>query len=178
MERLSTLTRHLAGGGGDGERELTFTVVDAFTSSPFSGNPAAVVLLEPGHGLSTEFMQKFAREMALSETAYCEKLGGAGGSKWHLRWFTPSVEVDLCGHATLASAHHIFTVYPELLDISFNTKSGVLTAKKDANGSGRIVLDFPEELVEAATLPAGVAAALGVSNSEVEWFGKNRMDWL
>ena len=122
MERLSTLTRHLAGSGGDGERELTFTVVDAFTSSPFSGNPAAVVLLEPGmlcgyiiikifsssafqltcclhmhagHGLSTEFMQKFAREMALSETAYCEKLGGAGGSKWHLRWFTPSVEVDL-----------------------------------------------------------------------------------
>ena len=67
----------------------------------------------------------------------------------HVHARTHSPHVSRCGHATLASAHHIFTVYPELLDISFNTKSGVLTAKKDANGSGRIVLDFPEELVRA-----------------------------
>ncbi|MBI3721512.1 MAG: PhzF family phenazine biosynthesis protein, partial [Fimbriimonas ginsengisoli] len=129
---------------------LPITVVDAFASEPFGGNPAAVcVLAEPA---DPEWMQRVAAEMNLSETAFL--LAQAGGA-WHLRWFTPSVEVDLCGHATLASAHVLWESgrlrhdQPAELD----TKSGRLVCRLDG---GWIRMDFPAKPVSAAPVPAGL----------------------
>lgn len=114
-------------------------VVDAFTNQPFAGNPAAVCVLnrpaDPG------WMQRVAREMNLSETAFLNPEGNDGA--YRLRWFTPTVEVDLCGHATLASAHALWTeghIEPHIT-ARFLTQSGPLTASP--LGDGWIALDFP-----------------------------------
>jgi PhzF family phenazine biosynthesis protein len=115
---------------------LAITQVDAFADKPFSGNPAAVCILEAPreHG----WMQLVAREMNLSETAFLVKRDGG----YDLRWFTPAVEVDLCGHATLASAHVLWE--QERLSANegarFHTRSGLLTAKKSG---AWIEMDFP-----------------------------------
>lgn len=152
---------------------LEFTVVDAFTGAAFGGNPAAIVVLRKDHGLPDRFLQLFAREMALSETAYTAELSPG---RYSLRWFTPTVEVDLCGHATLACAHHLFEAHADLADVIFETKSGDLRATKIG---GDIELTFPEEKVNAAPTPAGLAAACGLAASEIiTYFGKNRMDWV
>jgi len=110
--------------------------VDAFTDRPFAGNPAAVCVLDAP--ADEEWMQAVAQEMNLSETAYLV----AGGDGWDLRWFTPSVEVDLCGHATLAAAHVLWEEGGAPADepIRFHTRSGVLTAERS---EGWIELDFP-----------------------------------
>ncbi len=129
--------------------------VDAFTSEPFAGNPAAVCLLEDER--SDAWLQAVAGEMNLSETAFLRPEGGA----WRLRWFTPAVEVPLCGHATLASAHVLWeTGRASDAAIRFVTKSGTLGA---ARREGGIELDFPAMRSEPTLLPAGVAAALGVT---------------
>jgi len=110
--------------------------VDAFTEEPFRGNPAVVCLLEAPE--SETWMQSLAAEMNLSETAFLLPEGTA----WLLRWFTPTTEVNLCGHATLASAYVIFTQQPALRQspITFNSRSGQLRARwKD----GKVELDFP-----------------------------------
>ncbi len=110
--------------------------VDAFTEEPFKGNPAAVCLLEAPE--SETWMQSLAAEMNLSETAFLLPEGKA----WRLRWFTPTTEVDLCGHATLASAYVLFTQQPasQQNPLIFNTRSGQLSARwKD----GKVELDFP-----------------------------------
>ncbi len=130
--------------------------VDAFTSVPFRGNPAAVcVLAEPQ---SDEWMQLVAREMNLSETAFLvEREDG-----YNLRWFTPTTEVPLCGHATLASAHvlweegHLSGNQPA----RFQTKSGLLVAKRQGEW---IELDFPANFSEAIATPPELERALGVS---------------
>ena len=97
-------------------------IVDAFTSKPFSGNPAAVCVME--NWPSEEFMMKLAMENNLSETAFIVK--EAAG--YHLRWFTPATEVELCGHATLASSFVILNFYePDSEMVQFNTLSGILT---------------------------------------------------
>src|SRR5262245_35456208 len=110
--------------------------IDAFTSQPFAGNPAAVCILE-GQA-DREWMQRVAREMNLSETAFLvpQEQG------FDLRWFTPSVEVDLCGHATLASAHALWELGHLRGDETarFHTRSGLLTAERKADW---IELDFP-----------------------------------
>src|SRR5687767_6021660 len=108
--------------------------IDAFTSEPFRGNPAAVCLLDRER--DAQWMQDVAAEMNLSETAFLLPRG----DEWSLRWFTPSVEVALCGHATLASAHALFE--EGLVDgmARFQTKSGLLTAEKLGD---LIELDFP-----------------------------------
>lgn len=100
--------------------------VDAFTEKLFSGNPAAVCLLE--HWVSEELMQKIAAENALSETAFCVQ----NGELFELRWFTPEYEIDLCGHATLATAYVIFehTDYSESI-VRFRTQSGMLEVQKE-----------------------------------------------
>jgi PhzF family phenazine biosynthesis protein len=117
---------------------LTIFQVDAFTNVPFAGNPAAVcVLSEPA---DDAWMQKIAREMNLSETAFLvERLDGFG-----LRWFTPTTEVDLCGHATLASAHVLWTEGYLSVDqeVQFHTRSGVLTATREADW---VVMNFPAD---------------------------------
>ncbi|MEA3019425.1 MAG: hypothetical protein QOI47_949, partial [Actinomycetota bacterium] len=111
--------------------------VDAFTSTPFAGNPAAVALLE--RAADAAWMQSVAAEMNLAETAF---LVAAGPGRYGLRWFTPTVEVDLCGHATLASAHVLWTEGRDTSDVlRFDTRSGELRARRLPDAV--IELDFP-----------------------------------
>src|SRR5215472_18881181 len=134
---------------------LPIVQVDAFTSMPFSGNPAAVCVLPEERDAS--WMQKVAREMNLSETAFLR----ARPDGFSLRWFTPAVEVDLCGHATLASAHVLWEtgqLYPGE-QARFHTRSGLLLAERKGEW---IEMDFPAKPEELAEAPAELAAALGV----------------
>ena len=130
--------------------------VDAFTETPFKGNPAAVCLLQGPEPV--DWMQSLAMEMNLSETAFL--LPEEDG--WRLRWFTPKTEVPLCGHATLASAMVLFTTRPELREgpIRFNTLSGELRASWVG---GRIALDFPAMVPEPAAIDPELEHALGIS---------------
>lgn len=131
-------------------------IVDAFTARPFAGNPAAVCLPEGEAGAA--WMQQVAAEMNLSETAFVTREGDA----WRLRWFTPKVEVDLCGHATLASAHVLWQTGACLggEPVRFVTRSGVLTATQ---AGGAIELDFPALPADPCVAPPGLAEALGVA---------------
>ncbi|MBI4572613.1 MAG: PhzF family phenazine biosynthesis protein [candidate division NC10 bacterium] len=142
--------------------------VDAFTDKPFAGNPAGVCILpEPR---KANWMQNVAREMNLSETAFLLK----GQEGFNLRWFTPAVEVDLCGHATLASAHVLWEagyLKPDQQAL-FSTRSGLLTAERKRKW---IELNFPAEPESPAPVPTGLATALGVTPRYV---GKNRFDYL
>src|SRR5215472_10584119 len=130
--------------------------VDAFTNRPFTGNPAAVCLLdEPGDPV---WMQNVAREMNLSETAFLYKQADG----YSLRWFTPAVEVDLCGHATLASAHMLWEqgYLPTEEQARFHTKSGLLTAKqRDA----WIEMNFPAKQEKPVVEIPSLQEALGVT---------------
>ncbi|MFI5350188.1 MAG: PhzF family phenazine biosynthesis protein [Elusimicrobiota bacterium] len=128
-------------------------VVDAFAEKPFTGNPAAVVLLDAPR--DDAWRQAVAAEFNLSETAFVE----TRGDSFILRWFTPAVEVELCGHATLAAAHALWEAgnTPPDRPIRFETKSGTLSARRDGE---RIVLDFPALPVSAAKPPTGLLAAL------------------
>jgi PhzF family phenazine biosynthesis protein len=144
------------------------TQVDAFTSRPFTGNPAAVCILSRKR--AAEWMQNVAREMNLSETAFLLKLDDG----YTLRWFTPAVEVELCGHATLASAHVLWEtgILNKSQEARFFTKSGLLTATfKDE----WIEMNFPAERETAATAPSGLEEALGTG---FKYVGKNRFDYL
>ena len=137
-------------------RTLDFVQVDVFTDRVFGGNPLAVFL--DGRGLSDGEMQAIAREMNLSETAFLHPESDG----YRLRWFTPAVEVDLCGHATLASAHVLWEtdcLRPDL-PARFHTRSGLLTARQTA---GWIELDFPATPAEPVSPPPGLTAALGVT---------------
>ena len=142
--------------------------VDAFTNEPFKGNPAAVCILS---GPANErWMQNIAQEMNLSETAFLYK----EEEGFNLRWFTPTVEVDLCGHATLASAHVLWEediLQPEA-QARFYTRSGLLTAIRKG---AWIELDFPAEPEEETKAPQGIADALGIA---IKYIGKNRFDYL
>lgn len=132
---------------------MKYYVVDAFTDELFKGNPAGVCLLESAIGDAS--MQKIAFENNLSETAFllCEN------GKYRLRWFTPKVEVDLCGHATLATAFVLMDlVSPEMDTVDFETKSGVLTVTK---ADGIYTMDFPSRKPVLAETPTGLEAALG-----------------
>lgn len=130
--------------------------VDAFTTRPFSGNPAAVCLLEDDR--PDEWKQSLAAEMNLSETAFVTQ--GAAPELFELRWFTPTMEVDLCGHATLASAHVMWEkeIIPGASPVIFKTKSGDLVARKSDDG---ITLDFPRINPEPAEAPNGLIEAFG-----------------
>jgi PhzF family phenazine biosynthesis protein len=142
--------------------------VDAFADRPFTGNPAAVCLLE--RPAEEAWMRQVAAEMNLSETAFvCP-----GADAYSLRWFTPTVEVALCGHATLASAHVLWEtgrLRPEQ-PARFTTLSGLLTVTQTETG---IDMDFPAKPIEPAAAPPELARALGVPLQEV---GKNGMDYL
>jgi predicted PhzF superfamily epimerase YddE/YHI9 len=146
--------------------------VDAFTAEPFAGNPAAVCLLEddadPG------WMQRVAAEMNLSETAFLRP--GAEAGRYGLRWFTPTVEVELCGHATLASAHVLFTegLAEAGRELRFDTASGPLAARRDRDGA--IWLDFPATPATPVDPPAGLVEALG--GGAARWVGRGRFDYL
>ncbi len=134
---------------------LELTVVDAFTDVPFHGNPAAVALVDafPDDGV----MQAVAREMNLSETAF---VAGRGRDDYDLRWFTPAVEVDLCGHATLASAHVLGG------SIRFHTRSGPLSCRRV--DKRWIEMDFPADAPEESPVPDVL------DMSGVRWYGRGR----
>jgi predicted PhzF superfamily epimerase YddE/YHI9 len=133
-------------------RELSFSQVDAFTDRPYRGNPAAVLILD--RPLSDEAMQQIAREMNLSETAFTGSDADEG--RW-LRWFTPTVEVPLCGHATLATAHVLFDEGAES-PLRFSSASGILTVHRDG---GRVRMDFPADPPSPQDPPVGLLEALG-----------------
>jgi len=142
--------------------------VDSFTEKPFAGNPAGVCIL-PGPRDET-WMQNVAREMNLSETAFLYR----GKDGYELRWFTPAAEVELCGHATLASAHILWETgdLAPKAEARFQTKSGLLTA---ARRGGQIELDFPAKPEETAEAPDGLIEALGVEPLHI---GRNAFDYL
>ena len=138
-------------------------VVDAFAEGRFRGNPAGIVPLEPGDSPDATWMLSVAAEMRHSETAYLEPR--ADGS-YGLRWFTPEVEVDLCGHATLASAHVLYESarLAEDAEAVFHTRGGVLRATRESNGA--VCLDFPAAPPEPCDAPAGLLDALGIGKAE------------
>ena len=136
-------------------------VVDAFTDTAFAGNPAAVCILDGP--ADAEWMQRVAAEMKHSETAFLDP----GPDGWHLRWFTPAREVDLCGHATLASAHVLWTEGHLAVDapVRFDTRSGILTCTRHADG--RIAMDFPAAPTTPGDAPDGLFDALGIAPTTV-----------
>jgi PhzF family phenazine biosynthesis protein len=142
--------------------------VDAFTDKPFAGNPAAVCLLAQPR--ADTWMQQVAQEMNLSETAFVY----IGKDGYNLRWFTPTTEVDLCGHATLATAFVLWEVnYLTRNEVArFHTKSGLLTASLKENW---IELDFPSEPAQELTPPQELIQALQIKPL---YTGKNRFDYL
>jgi len=130
--------------------------VDAFENGPFTGNPAAVCVLDADAAPAEAWMAAIAAEMNLSETAFVQP---RDDGDWDLRWFTPKVEVDLCGHATLASAHVLSRHgYARDDELRFHTRSGVLTA---AVSDMTIWLDFPALVNSPVDTPRGLAEALG-----------------
>ncbi len=135
---------------------MRIRVIDAFTDRPFAGNPAAVVLLDGPEWPDVAWMQAVAAEMNLAETAFALPQGEV----WGLRWFTPAVEVDLCGHATLATTHALRADGLLTGPVRFATRSGELRA--EAGDDGTITLDFPVATLTPADDTATPAAALGV----------------
>lgn len=133
--------------------DLRIYQFDAFASAPFQGNPAAVVPLE--EWLPDATMQAIAEENNLSETAFFVRNGG----RFHIRWFTPAVEVDLCGHATLASAAQIAAPY-----VVFDCRSGEIAVSREGD---RYTLDFPSLPPVAAEAPSGLLDALGAKQPAV-----------
>ena len=142
--------------------------VDAFTDQAFAGNPAAVCLMETA--AEEKWMQAIAAEMNLSETAFLYPIADG----YNLRWFTPTAEVELCGHATLATAHVLWEENHLAVDqiARFETKSGTLTAAKKEN---LIELDFPATIEKEATMPEGLSSVLG---SPVKYVGRSNYDYL
>lgn len=138
--------------------------VDAFADAPFAGNPAAVCLFDPPDR-DDDWRQAVAAEMNLSETAFVSEPVEEedGRPVFGLRWFTPAVEVDLCGHATLAAAHVLWerAEVPLAEPIVFETRSGRLVATRSEDGA--ITLDFPADKTEAIECPVGLGTALGLS---------------
>jgi PhzF family phenazine biosynthesis protein len=132
---------------------LQFAVVDAFSTRPFGGNPAAVVLLDAP--AADDWREHVAAEFNLSETAFLRELGPG---RYELRWFTPTTEVRLCGHATLASAHWLWETGVETQTLVFATASGQLRARRGDDG---ITLDFPSVPVAEFEPLDGLDEALG-----------------
>ena len=151
-----------------GVERMEIYQVDAFTNQPYKGNPAAVCILNESK--EDKWMYNVAEEMSLPETAFIHKKEG----KYNLRWFTPTHEVDLCGHATLASAKVLWETENAKREenIDFHTKSGVLTAKSKGDW---IELDFPIEAEKEVDPPEKLIKALDV---KPKYVGKNRMDYL
>jgi PhzF family phenazine biosynthesis protein len=133
-------------------------IIDAFTDRPFAGNPAAVCLLDADAWPDEAWMQQVAAEMNLSETAFAYPVPGNVDADWALRWFTPTVEVDLCGHATLATAHALGSDCATPGTVRFSSRSGVLIAH--THGDGSVTLDFPAAPVTEVAVPDGLAEAL------------------
>ncbi|MFG2720411.1 PhzF family phenazine biosynthesis protein [Streptomyces sp. NPDC048416] len=136
---------------------MRIRIVDAFTDRPFAGNPAGVLLLD---GFPADsWLQDVAREVNHAETAFAHPLPPGSDADWALRWFTPATEVDMCGHATLATAHVLHSTGAATGTVRFAARCGILTAR--AQDDGAIVLDFPTSSLTEEAVPDGLAKALG-----------------
>jgi len=145
--------------------------VDAFSKTPFGGNPAAVMQMDSF--LSDDVLLKIAKENNLSETAYIVKASQGEAFDYHLRWFTPAVEVDLCGHATLAAAHVVLNItFPHINQVSFQTKSGLLTVTSEGD---KLKMDFPIQGPEPCEPHTGLYGIIGQKPKEIY---KNNRDHL
>ncbi|MFR9797338.1 PhzF family phenazine biosynthesis protein [Streptomyces sp. MS06] len=153
---------------------MRIRIVDAFTDRPFAGNPAGVLVLDRFPG--DDWLQSVAREVNHAETAFTHPLPPGGEADWALRWFTPTAEVALCGHATLAAAHVLTTTGDHRGPVRFATRSGVLVARPDEDGS--ITLDFPTAPLTEVAVPEGVASALGTEPRAAFDTGPNVGDLL
>ncbi|WP_030545742.1 PhzF family phenazine biosynthesis protein [Streptomyces exfoliatus] len=136
---------------------MRIRIVDAFTDQPFSGNPAGVVLLDSFP--DDAWLQKVAAEVNLSETAFAHPLPAGGEADWALRWLTPTTEVDMCGHATLATAHVLHSTGTASGTVRFSARCGVLTATAETDGT--ITMDFPTSSLAPVAVPEGLEKALG-----------------
>ncbi|MFI8520071.1 PhzF family phenazine biosynthesis protein [Streptomyces sp. NPDC085481] len=136
---------------------MRIRIVDAFTDRPFSGNPAGVLLLDSFP--DDTWLQRVAAEVNLSETAFAHPLPPGGEADWALRWFTPATEVDMCGHATLATAHVLHSTGIATGTVRFAARCGILSATAEPDGT--ITLDFPTSPLTPVPAPDGLAKALG-----------------
>ncbi len=148
---------------------IAFAHVDAFSPRPFGGNPAVVCRV--AEWPSSAWMQDVAAEMNAGATVFMRRVG----DEIHLRWFSPTVELDLCGHGTLAAAHVLWEAGESdaAQPITFHTRAGALHAFREAD---RIVLDFPALVDQAVEPPDGLLAALGLAGAQ--YVGRNRFDYL
>lgn len=153
---------------------MRIRIVDAFTDRPFAGNPAGVLLLDSFP--DDAWLQNVAVEVNHAETAFTHPLPAGGEGDWALRWFTPTTEVALCGHATLAAAHVLHTTGAHRGPVRFTTRSGVLVATPGDDGS--ITLDFPTAPLTPVAAPNGVAEALGAEPLATFDTGPNTGDLL
>lgn len=151
---------------------MRIRIVDAFTDRPFAGNPAGVVVLDRPEFPDEQWMSRVAAEVNLPETAFVHPLPPGGEADYALRWFTPVVEVALCGHATLATAHVLAVDGP----VRFTTRSGVLTAT--AGSDGWFTLDFPTAPLAPSAPDPVLLDVLGADPVSVHHTGPNTDDFL
>ncbi|MET9699269.1 PhzF family phenazine biosynthesis isomerase [Streptomyces sp. NPDC006529] len=138
---------------------MRIRIVDAFTTRPFQGNPAGVLLLDAATGFPPDpWLQRVAAEVNLSETAFAHPLPPGGPTDWALRWFTPTAEVDMCGHATLATAHVLAGAGLATGPVRFAARCGILTTEAAPDGS--VTMDFPTSTLTPHDLPPSLAHAL------------------
>ena len=154
----------------DGRTQRIY-IVDSFARGPFSGNPAAVCIYEDADLYTDVVLQKMAAEMNLSETCFAYPLKTARG-RYSLRWFTPTTEVPLCGHGTLATAHVLFFELgvDDVTELTFETQRGDLTVQKSTVEPGSLVMDFPQgapsKVSCALELTSQILAAVGLSSDD------------
>ena len=143
---------------------LTCYRIHAFTLNPFGGNPACVIPMMKWP--EDQWMLRMAQEMAVAETAYIVPTPDDPETEFHLRWFTPDIEMDLCGHATLASAHTVLHhLTPQATEVRFSSASGTLTVRK--TDDSRLEMDLPSRPPEPAALPEPIANAINHAPIEV-----------
>ncbi|MFD8993328.1 PhzF family phenazine biosynthesis protein [Streptomyces abikoensis] len=142
---------------------MRIRIVDAFTDRPFAGNPAGVVLLDSDSGGFPDdtWLRGVATEVNHPETAFAHPLPPGSDADWALRWFTPATEVDMCGHATLATAHVLHTTGTATGTVRFTARCGVLVTS--AHEDGTITLDFPTAPLTPTAVPDGLERALGAT---------------
>jgi PhzF family phenazine biosynthesis protein len=138
---------------------MRLLIIDAFTDRSFAGNPAGVCLLEAESWPEESWMRQVAAELNLPMTAFAHPLRGHADADWALRWFNPVIEENLCGHATLATAHALHSDRGRAGIVRFSTRSGVLVAQ--SRDDGTITLDFPAAYMTEVPAPDGLAKALG-----------------
>ena len=139
---------------------MRIRIIDAFTDRPFAGNPAGVCLLDTGTWPDSKWMRRVAAELG-HETAFAHPLPDGAGADWALRWFTPAAESNVCGHATLATAHALHTDRAAPLTVRFASQFGILIARTRHDGT--ITLDFPAAFLAEAPAPDGLAQVLGAT---------------